>query len=674
MRRKNVGWLAGVSALAGLMVVGQPALAKQSEEPVQINSFSGAYLAARVAEVDNDLDSAIAYYKRALAFDTENQQLQQSLMLALISQGRFDESLPYAEKLKSVPDIERFSRLALAVDAIRKKEYRSAETFLKLAQESDLDKLISGVMTAWAKAGAGDSKDALAYLEKLQGPEWFTLFTTYHRALIAEAAGNAKEAEKIYSETIDNVAAGGAAPETWLRAAEAYAGFLAGRGEKDKALAVLDKADEFATGRLPLMALREKINKGDKITPLVAGPADGASEILLDLASALNRGGGEPFVRLYLQYALALKHDSDAVLLQLAAVAEQQENAEEAIELYRRVPADSSLKRAAELQLGLNLADLKRHDEAITHLKVLLDESPDDMRAYLALGGVYSSKEDYRSAADIYDKAVERLKAPDASNWNIYYQRGIAYERLKEWPKAEPNFREALKLMPNQPQVLNYLGYSWVDMNMNLDEGLDMIRKAVDLRPSDGYIVDSLGWAYYRLNRFDEAVTELERAVSLKPDDPVLNDHLGDAYWRVGRKLEATFQWSHARDMKPEPDVLATVQKKLAEGLPPLEGKTAAEAPAVKPAAPAIAPAPAPEAEKKSDTPAATPQSSPVEKISATPAAYKVQRGQSLWSIANEVLGNGGRYQEILNLNPELRGDPGRIVPGQQLILPVQPN
>jgi len=674
MRRKNVGWLAGVSALAGLMVIGQPALAKQSEEPVQINSFSGAYLAARVAEVDNDLDSAIAYYKRALAFDTENQQLQQSLMLALISQGRFDESLPYAEKLKSVPDIERFSRLALAVDAIRKKEYRSAETFLKLSLESDLDKLISGVMTAWAKAGAGDAKDALAYLDKLQGPEWFTLFTSYHRALIAEVAGNAKEADRIYGETIDNVAAGGAAPETWLRAAEAYAGFLAGRGEKDKALAVLDKADEFATGRLPLMALREKINKGEKIPPLVADPADGASEILLDLASALNRGGGEPFVRLYLQYALALRHDSDAVLLQLAAVAEQQENAEEAIALYRRVPDASPLKRAAELQLGLNLADLKRHDEAIAHLKHLLDESPDDMRAYLALGGVYASKEDYRSAAELYDKAVERLKTPDASNWNIFYQRGIAYERLKEWPKAEPNFREALKLMPNQPQVMNYLGYSWVDMNMNLDEGLDMIRKAVDLRPSDGYIVDSLGWAYYRLNRFDEAVTELERAVSLKPDDPVLNDHLGDAYWRVGRKLEATFQWTHARDMKPEPDVLATVLKKLSEGLPPLEGKTAAEAPAPKPPAPAIAPAPAPDAEKKSDTPAATPQSAPVEKISATPAAYKVLPGQSLWSIANEVLGNGGRYQEILDLNPQLRGDPGRIVPGQQLILPAQPN
>jgi nucleoid-associated protein YgaU len=198
-------------------------------------------------------------------------------------------------------------------------------------------------------------------------------------------------------------------------------------------------------------------------------------------------------------------------------------------------------------------------------------------------------------------------------------------------------------------------------MDMNLEEGLDMIRKAVELRPSDGYIVDSLGWAYYKLGRFDEAVTELERAVSLKPDDPILNDHLGDAYWRVGRKLEATFQWSHARDMKPEPDVLAQVQKKLAEGLPPPEGKKAAGTPA----APAAEPAPKPAPDKKSEL------GQPAEEFAATPAAYRVLPGQSLWSIATEVLGNGNRYQEILHLNPQLRGDPGRIVPGQQLMLPV---
>ncbi|PSJ61472.1 tetratricopeptide repeat protein [Pseudaminobacter soli (ex Li et al. 2025)] len=666
MRRMSIGWLASVSALAGLMVIGQPVLAKQNEEPVKTSSLSGAYLAARVAEVDNDLDGAINYYKRALAFDTDNVDIQQSLMLALLAQGRFDESLPYAEKLKAVPDVERFSRLALAIDAIRKKDYKQSENLLKLTVESDLDRLITSVMTAWSKAGAGDSKDAMSYLEKLQGPDWYALFTTYHRALIADLAGKTQDADKIYQSLIGDAGSGGAAPETWLRAAEAYATSLAHRGEKKKALAVLDKADEFASGRLALVSLRAKIEKGETVSPLIASPADGASEILVDLATALNRGGGEPFVRLYLQYALALRHDSDVALLQLAALAEQQDRPEEAIALYRRVPADSPLKRASDLQLGLNLADLKRSDEAITHLKKLLDDAPDDMRAYLALGGVYASVENYRAAADVYDKAVEKLKTPGKNDWNIFYQRGIAYERLKEWPKAEPNFREALKLMPDQPQVLNYLGYSWVDMNMNLDEGLEMIRKAVDLRPSDGYIVDSLGWAYYRLGRFDEAVKELERSVSLKPDDPVLNDHLGDAYWRVGRKLEATFQWSHARDLKPEPDVLASVLKKLSEGLPPLEGKAAAQAPA-KPAEPEAKPeAPAmPQSDQKGEH-----ELAPVQKISASPASYKVLPGQSLWSIATDVLGNGHRFQEILNLNPQLRGDPGRIVPGQELIMP----
>jgi tetratricopeptide (TPR) repeat protein len=578
--RKRLAWLASVSALTAAILVGPPALANRTSEPVAIGSFTGAYLAARVAEVDNDMDSAIDYYRRALDFDPDNQQLQQSLMLVLVSTGRFDEALPLAEKLKTVPEVERFSRVTLAVDAIRKKQYREAGIWLKLVQESDLDRLITGLMSAWTKAGQKDAAGGIVDLQALNGPEWFELFASYHRALIAENAGLNDQATAAYQSTIDNVAAGSAAPETWLRAAEAYAGFLARHGDKEKALGILDKASEFAAGRLPLMSLRDKIEKGEKIEPMVATPADGASEVLLDLGGALNRGGGEPFVKLYLQLALVLRPDSDAVLLQLASVAEQQEDSEEAISLYEKIPASSPLKRAAELQLGLNLADLKKHDEAIAHLKKLVDADPDDMRAYLALGGVYASKEDYKSAAENYDRAVARLKEPTSANWNIFYQRGIAYERLKQWPKAEPNFRKALELFPDQPQVMNYLGYSWVDMNVNLTEGLDLIRKAVDLKPSDGYIVDSLGWAYFRLNRFDEAVVELERAVSLKPDDPVLNDHLGDAYWRVGRKLEATFQWSHARDLKPDPDILLGVQKKLKEGLPPLEGKTALEAPA----------------------------------------------------------------------------------------------
>ncbi|CAN7653932.1 tetratricopeptide repeat protein [Mesorhizobium sp. LjRoot246] len=583
MRQGRARWLARLAIVTGMAISALPAYAKQTSEPVKITSFSGAYLAARIAEGDNDLDSAIAYYKQALAFDPSDTGLQQSLMLSLVAQGRFDESLVYADKLKEVPDVERFSRLALAVDSFHKKDFTKAQYWLKLSLESDLDRLISGVMSGWAQQGAGEPADAMASIDKLQGPDWFGLFKSFHRALIADASGMPEKAEAIYAATMQDTAAGGAAPETWMRNAQAYASFLARKGDKTKALSVLDQAEAFSPGKLEIVALRDRITKGDKIAPLAAGPSDGASEILLDLATALNRGGGEPFVRLYLQYALALKPDSDAALVQLAAVSEQLKDGEGAIALYRRIPATSPLKELSDLQLGLNLADLDRHEEAITHLKAFVDAHPNDMRAYLALGGVYSSKDDFRSAATLYDKAVEALKTPTAANWNIFYQRGIAYERLKEWPKAEPNFRKALELFPDQPQVLNYLGYSWVDMNMNLKEGLAMIQKAVDLRPSDGYIVDSLGWAYFRLGRFDDAVREMERAVSLKPEDPVLNDHLGDAYWRVGRKLEATFQWNQARDLKPDPDVLATLQQKLMKGLPPIESNTAQETPKVKP-------------------------------------------------------------------------------------------
>ncbi|MBZ9981825.1 MULTISPECIES: tetratricopeptide repeat protein [unclassified Mesorhizobium] len=584
MQQGRARWLTRLALVTGMAISALPAYAKQTTEPVKITSFSGAYLAARIAEGDNDLDNAIAYYKQALAFDPSDTGLQQSLMLSLIAQGRFDESLVYADKLKEVPDVERFSRLALAVDSFHKKDFSKAQYWLKLSLESDLDRLISGVMSGWAQEGAGDPSEAMASIDKLQGPDWFGLFKSFHRALIADASNMPEKADAIYAATMQDTAAGSAAPETWMRNAQAYASFLARKGDRAKAVSVLDQAEAFSPGKLEIVALRDRISKGDKIPPFIAGPSDGASEILLDLATALNRGGGEPFVRLYLQYALALKPDSDAALVQLAAVSEQLKDGEGAIALYRRIPDTSPLKELSDLQLGLNLADLDRHDEAITHLKAFVDKHPNDMRAYLALGGVYSSKEDFRSAANLYDKAVEALKTPTAANWNIFYQRGIAYERLKEWPKAEPNFRKALELQPDQPQVLNYLGYSWVDMNMNLKEGLAMIQKAVDLRPSDGYIVDSLGWAYFRLGRYDDAVREMERAVSLKPEDPVLNDHLGDAYWRVGRKLEATFQWNQARDLKPDPDVLAALQQKLMKGLPPIESNTAQETPKVKPA------------------------------------------------------------------------------------------
>ena len=665
MRLKTGRWIVAAGLAAGI-ATGNAWAAPETDETVSIKTLSGAYLAARVAETDNDLASAIAYYRRAISFDADNQTLQQSLMLGLISEGSFDEALPYAEKLKEVPEVERFSRLALAVDSIRGERYAEAETWLKLTLESDLDRLIAGLMTAWAKLGAGDSAGALAFVDQLSGPEWYDLFIGYHRALIAERAGDMETARTAFEATQTNVSGGGAAPEVFLRSLEAYAGFLAREDENDKALEVLAKAEEFAPGRVTIQALREDIESGEQAAPLVPDAQAGAAEALLNLATALNRSGGESFVRLYLQYAVALRPDSDAILVQLAGIAEQQSNAEAAIANYEKVPASSPMRRIAELQLGLNLADLERFDEAEGHLKAALAEDENDMRAYLALGGVYARQEKYRDAANLYDQAVARMGEPTRAEWNIFYQRGIAYERLKEWDKAEPNFHKALELYPDQPQALNYLGYSWVDMNINLEEGLEMIQRAVELRPSDGYIVDSLGWAFYRLGRFEDAARELERAVGLMPADPILNDHLGDAYWRVGRKLEATFQWRHTLALEPDDEVKADAERKLAEGMQPFEQRADADDASEETLPANVVPLPDGADSKAGE--------SPVETVAVGSTVHVVSPGQSLWSIAAELLGDGNRYIELLDLNPDLRGDPGRIVPGYRLNLPQPAN
>ncbi|MCF3630499.1 tetratricopeptide repeat protein [Alphaproteobacteria bacterium LMO-S08] len=175
--------------------------------------------------------------------------------------------------------------------------------------------------------------------------------------------------------------------------------------------------------------------------------------------------------------------------------------------------------------------------------------------------------EKYPQAAKAYSAAIERVKTPQTHHWSLYYARGIAFERAKRWKDSEKDLLKALDLRPDQPYVLNYLGYTWIDQGEQLDRATDMIKKAVSLAPNDGFIADSLGWAYYRQNQYDKAVVELERAVELRPQDPVINDHLGDAYWKVGRKLEAQFQWKRSLSLAPDKDLIPKIQAKLDKGL-----------------------------------------------------------------------------------------------------------
>ncbi|WP_377290586.1 tetratricopeptide repeat protein [Rhizobium sp. SG2393] len=541
-------------------------------ETRDVNTFSGAYLAARTADIDRDFVTATELYRKALALQPDNADIAQRLMITYLMNGDFKKAVESADTLKSDASVERITSMVRGVDAIQSKNYRKAGEILKYEGPNDLDRLMTGLLQAWAIAGEGKTKQALSAVDKLEGPEWFGIFKNYVSGTIALQAGDLDAARSRLNTTILDRDGASGAPDTFMRAVFALARLEANAGNKQKALDTIAVGEGVVNNYTPLDALRASIEKGEKQVQQVATPADGAASVLFAVAAALNRGGAEDIVTLYLQTARALDPDSADILIMLGGIAETLKKPEQAVALYRQVPDDSPMRRLSELQLGLSLASVGRVDEAKTHLQALIDQDPKNMRSYLALGSVLSDAKDYKAMGALYDRAAEAIgPTPQRSDWTIFFQRGIAYERLKEWPKAEPNFKKALELNPDQAQVLNYLGYSWVDMNMNLDEAMNMIRKAVELKPDDGYIVDSLGWAYFRLGKFDEAVVELERAAELMAGDPTINDHLGDAYWRVGRKLEATFQWRQALELKPEPTEIPKIQAKIDNGLPPLD-------------------------------------------------------------------------------------------------------
>ena len=541
-------------------------------DPLSVNTFSGAFLAARTADFDKEYETAVALYKIALQFDPTNKDVKQRLMVTQLMNGDFEEGVKLADALRNDPAVERITAVVRGMEAIRKREYKSAEKILVYKGPNDLDRMMNDLLLAWAKFGDGKSKEALKLIGGMEGPDWLAIFKNYHAGALAAAAGDKATARARLNDAILDRNGASAAPDTFIRAVMALARLEAHEGNKQKALDTISVGDNFITSYAPLKALRQSIEAGEKQEQQVRNAAQGAAAVLFSIGGALNRDGAEDIVSLYMQAARALDPDSDDMLVLLGGLAENQKKPERAIEYYRAVPEKSPMRRISELQLGLNLADTGKVPEAKKHLQELIEADPSDLRSYLALGSVLSDAKEYKDMAALYDRAVTAIgPVPTRNHWSIFFQRGIAYERLKEWEKAEPNFRKALELNPEQPQVLNYLGYSWVDMSINLDEGLDMIRRAVSIKPDDGYIVDSLGWAYYRLDRFSDAVAELERAAELKAGDPTINDHLGDAYWRVGRKLEATFQWNRALGLKPEEAEIPKIKLKIENGLPELK-------------------------------------------------------------------------------------------------------
>ena len=556
----HVLW-APAALIAGGCVAAQPQEAAAVADAPTPDTALGSYLAGRFAQDAQDYGAAADYLQRALQDDPQNPNLLEESIKALVGAGRTDEARVVAGRLIEVEPKAAGAHIVLALGELKTGAYDAAEARLSQLVPQGLNGFVIPLVRAWVAAGQGKPDHALEILSPVGQQQGFEAVYQLNVGLINESAGRSGPAADAFTKAL-------ASAETPpFRLVQIAGGFYERSGQADKAK---DLYRDFAAdnqGSSLLEPILERISAGQPAEPVVANPAEGVAESLFNLASALNQERLYEAALLYTRLALDMRPDFPVAQILLGDVMVAQGHYDEATQAYRGVQPGSPFYWAARLRIANSLGEQEKIDDAAAEFRRLAKERPERADALTELGNLMRSHERFPEAVEAYDEALKRIGAPDRRHWTLLYYRGVALQRSGSWPRAEADFLRALQLEPDQPHVLNYLAYTWVERGENYNNALEMLKKAVALRPEDGYIVDSLGWVYYRLGRFEEAVEELEIAIELRPNDPVINDHLGDAYWQVGRRHEARYQWQRALSFKPEEDQVAPIQAKLQNGL-----------------------------------------------------------------------------------------------------------
>ena len=549
-------------ALAAWAGVPASAAAQSGQDgSFRTRSVLGAYMAARHAERRFALSDAATLYARVLAHDPDNLPLLARTIYLMVADGRIEAALPLARRMVKARPNATLANLVLAVEAARQKKYATAKAHLKPQPKRGANQVLLPLLNAWLDYAEGSRDAALRNVREVERVPGFANYYHLHAGLMLELAMRTKAAGERYTAALANEARVG------LRMVEAAGVFYERSDQRDKAIALYLKFLKRSPDALGLQLALARAKAGRKPKPFVGSPVEGMAEALFDVASAVQRGRRRRQALIYARLSLHLRPNSGPAMVLIAGTLEQNNQRAAAVRLFRAVPESSSLSWSAKLAAAQALDRLKRTDEAIAILQGMAKARTERYDALVALGDLLRSKERFGDAVIAYDRAVNRIPKLERQHWGILYARGIALERSKQWARAEKDFLKALEFVPNQPFVLNYLGYSWVEQGKNLERARKMIEKAVALRRNDGYITDSLGWVLYRMKKFKEAVPHLERAVALRPHDPTINDHLGDAYWMVGRHREAQFQWRRALSLKPEKDQIKVIEAKIKSGL-----------------------------------------------------------------------------------------------------------
>ena len=556
-----MGALIGTMCAGASVAVDQPLPPEPSASAYrQDDSVLGSYLVSRFAHARGDYGAAAAHLRRVLDEDPDNPALLRRTVSLLVAAGRVDDATVFGRRLLEINDRARLARFVVGLHDSREGDFEGALQHIEEIPREGIYTILLPLAEGWLHTGAGSKAAALSALAPLANRDTYRPFFLLHAGLMHDLADRQAEAEALLREAV-------ALSSGSLRPTAALGSLLARAGRIDEARAIYEQFNAQSPDSFWAVRALAAIEAGELPRPLVSSAREGLAEALFTTSAAVPQRENGDAGLVYARLALFLRDDLDAARYLIADFFEEANLLEAAVAVYRAIPAESDFSWSARLRAASDLAELGRVDEAVAALSAMADEHPERSDAATALGDAYRVSERYEEAAAAYGRAVERVPVIEAHHWRLFYVRGIAFERIGAWPEAEADFLRALELEPDQPLVLNYLGYSWVEQRHRLDEARTMIEKAVALRPDDGYIVDSLGWAAYRLGDFEEAVHQLERAVELVAGDPIINDHLGDAYWQVGRLHEARFQWRRVLTLEPEDELAEQVRRKLADGL-----------------------------------------------------------------------------------------------------------
>ena len=525
-------------------------------------SISGNYLAGRHAQAVSDMSQASLYFSKALELSPDSQSLLQRTFLVMASEGRIDEALPLAHRVLIQNSRAPVANLNVIAGDIQLNHFVKAMKKIKTLPSGGLNDYVAPLLAAWTSIGQGQTvQNAIAHLAPLKQERSKPLYYL-HKALLLDFKGDHESAVKAYLQEIK------VQGSVVLRVAQLLGNLYERKGDIHEAKALYKQfAQNNPNSFFPRQALR-LLDAGVRPKPIIVTAKDGVAESFLGIATSLSQQNAKQMALFFTRMGLYLRPNFPVMKILLSNLLQLDGQLENANATLLSIDSSSVYSWPARLNAAENWNDLERTDEAIRTLSAMAKQEPKLADSLIKLGDILRVRERFLEAQRAYDKAIKRIDALQSHHWVLLYARGIVFERTKQWDRAEADFLKALEFKPDQPSILNYLGYSWVDQGIHLDRAKKMIQKAVNARPNDGYIVDSLGWAYFQLGEFTNSVKELERAVELKPEDPILNDHLGDALWRVGRKIEARYQWNRVLVLKPKDSLRAQVGKKLANGLP----------------------------------------------------------------------------------------------------------